>query len=607
MKKLAPKVKWYLGLIFLLFLLPADKLAAAEEGRQVFIREKPQAKTSSAEKRWALLVGIDKYEEADITPLNFSVSDVRQIYRILIDPKIGGFEKENVVLLSSDASEEYLKPTRNNILAKLNNFLCALPSENDLVLIYFCGHGIEENGKSYLLPVDATMDLLEDSAISLERVNQILNRIPSKRQVVVLDSCHSGSLGRSGPSKMGDDFEKFLSSGEGRVTLSSCKANEVSYEWSEEKHGVFTYFLAEGLKGKADENHDGCITVTDLHNYTWDKVRRWAAVRNKKQTPTMQSNVAGDIALVAFAEPTPIPTPQPSPSPTSVPTPFVVITPPPASKLVILPLSASPQVTHASVAYISQPEKLSGEAMEETLTVPAQAPYSVALQHGFFLISESVVVTLKGRTFKYEKISGEPGTFQYSLSSLGVLTLSEAEAGKELVVRYRYRPEKVALFPLQNRSKDPKASEIVGARLSDFLSFLGCRVVSAPAELVGEQAVSSGEEPLPEKLVQKIRETAGAESILTGEVLEYDKKINLVDFMIVGPFAPKRLSVKLALRLYEAKDGKLIWKGVFPGEKDEKVLAALEGKKKPQDDMERIVRELFSSYLGQKASEGEKR
>ncbi|HEX8833931.1 MAG TPA: hypothetical protein VF719_07005, partial [Abditibacteriaceae bacterium] len=84
---------------------------------------------------------------------------------------------------------------------------------------------------------------------------------------------------------------------EGRVTLASCNADEKSYEDSEKKHGVFTYFLAKGLKGDADTNGDGLVGVGELHVYVRRAVIDWGQRSGRRQTPRVQMNVSGEIVL----------------------------------------------------------------------------------------------------------------------------------------------------------------------------------------------------------------------------------------------------------------------------------------------------------------------
>ena len=55
----------------------------------------------NAAKQWAVLVGIDTYQDESITPLRCCVADIRAFHEALIHPEIGGFPPENVYLMTN--------------------------------------------------------------------------------------------------------------------------------------------------------------------------------------------------------------------------------------------------------------------------------------------------------------------------------------------------------------------------------------------------------------------------------------------------------------------------------------------------------------------------
>jgi hypothetical protein len=92
--------------------------------------------------------------------------------------------------------------------------------------------------------------------------------------------------------------EELYRQSEGFAILGSCKMDQVSYDFDEKNHGVFSYFLLEGLKGPADGNQDGIITVPDANNYVATKTRQWCLKTGLQQTPTLSYNVAGEFIFV---------------------------------------------------------------------------------------------------------------------------------------------------------------------------------------------------------------------------------------------------------------------------------------------------------------------
>jgi uncharacterized caspase-like protein len=91
-----------------------------------------------------------------------------------------------------------------------------------------------------------------------------------------------------------ENFLARLSKGKGRIVLSASKASEVSEEREDLGHGVFTYYLLEGLRGSADADRDGVITVDEAYGYVSKKVPE---VTGQNQHPVKKGEVEGQLVL----------------------------------------------------------------------------------------------------------------------------------------------------------------------------------------------------------------------------------------------------------------------------------------------------------------------
>jgi uncharacterized caspase-like protein len=85
-----------------------------------------------------------------------------------------------------------------------------------------------------------------------------------------------------------------IATGKGRVILTASGANEVSGEDDDLRHGVFTYFLLEGLRGKADTDRDSIITVDEVYRYVSREVPR---ATGQEQHPVKKGIVEGQLIL----------------------------------------------------------------------------------------------------------------------------------------------------------------------------------------------------------------------------------------------------------------------------------------------------------------------
>jgi uncharacterized caspase-like protein len=259
--------------------------------------------------RWAVVIGVGAYESPGIPKLRYTVSDAEAIYQVLTGP--AGFKKERVLLLT-DTTER--KPTVRNIRWALGTFLSRSAKKEDTVLIFFAGHGapetdprgLERDGLAkYLIPSDADPDDLYSSALPMDELQTVFGRIEAERVVAFLDACYSGAAGgrtfgsgRTRSGSMDDLFLERLTRSRGRVIITASRPTELSVELSEFGHGIFTYYLIQGLKGAADYNRDGIVTLQELYGYVEQQVTVKARAVGGNQHPVMKGELEGALPLV---------------------------------------------------------------------------------------------------------------------------------------------------------------------------------------------------------------------------------------------------------------------------------------------------------------------
>jgi len=259
--------------------------------------------------RWAVVIGTGRYESPEIPRLRYTVPDAEALYEVLIGP--GGFKKEHVLLIT-DRTEK--KPTLRNLKWSLGTFLARSAKKDDTVVIFFAGHGapevdqrgVERDGfAKYLVPSDAEPDDLYSSGLPMDELNTIFARIEAERVVVFLDACYSGAAGgRTFASKktrsahVDDLFLERLTQSKGRAIVTASRATEVSIELPELGHGIFTYYLVQGLKGAADLNRDGIVSLQELYEYVEREVAQKSRSVGGNQHPVMKGELEGSLPLV---------------------------------------------------------------------------------------------------------------------------------------------------------------------------------------------------------------------------------------------------------------------------------------------------------------------
>jgi hypothetical protein len=248
---------------------------------------------------WAVVVGINDYPR--LPKLKYAVNDAEAFYRLLVEEN--RVPPENVTLLTNE------KASLVNLRSTLGTRIKNAARENDMVIIFFAGHGATERDaaspdgdglEKYLLPFDTDPADLYTTAMPMVEVGRILNRIRSDRLVFIADACYSGGSGGRTISVTGiraniaDGFLERVAGGRGKVIITASSANEVSVEKDELQHGVFTYYLLEGLRGRADLDRDAMITVDEAYRYVYEQV---PAATGQEQHPVKKGAVEGSLVL----------------------------------------------------------------------------------------------------------------------------------------------------------------------------------------------------------------------------------------------------------------------------------------------------------------------
>ena len=278
-------------------LLVASVQAQTEKGISVVRRVEIQEERA---RRWGVLIGVDKYEdEVGIGCLKSCAADMKLLHYILTGPN-GGFSAENVLLMTADAEDPGHRPTYSNIVTMVPRWL-EDASEQDDILIAFSGHGVAENGEAYLLPSTARRGNLRLTAVPLDFFRKWIEDCKAARKVLILDACHAGA-GKDAPA-MSDAFKEELAKGAGFVKLASCGPDQKSNEDPALEspiargHGVFTYYLAEGLQGGGDYDRDGRVDADEAYRYAYTKTNAWARGKGLRQDPMKSGSVTGVMTI----------------------------------------------------------------------------------------------------------------------------------------------------------------------------------------------------------------------------------------------------------------------------------------------------------------------
>ncbi|WP_214105302.1 caspase family protein [Acrocarpospora catenulata] len=241
----------------------------------------------------ALLIAADRFTDPGLNRLRAPVHDVSRLAEVLGDAAVGGFDVHQVA--NRPASE---------VAEEIEGFFSA-GKRGDLLLLYLSCHGIKDTaGRLYFAMPNTRLDRLAATGLSSVFVNEQMTHSRSDQIVLLLDCCYSGAFADGFAQRTAPQIDLDRFRGRGRIVISSSSALEYSYEANTGVFAqvgapsIFTNALVEGLRtGDADLDADGLISVDELYDYVFDRVRR----DTPNQTPEKVGSVRGDIVIARSA------------------------------------------------------------------------------------------------------------------------------------------------------------------------------------------------------------------------------------------------------------------------------------------------------------------
>ncbi len=229
---------------------------------------------SPVEKCWAINVGLSKYATSSqkMPNLEYAVNDSREFTSVL---------KNNMNWSSSRVKQLVnSKATKSNIIMALKNCLKKI-NKNDLFLLYWSGHGYadpEDSDKTYLACYDTNINKPQ-TGLLMKTVINMIKESKVKNVIIIVDTCYAGGMltGTRGFAVKQISNTNRRDQPAGWIYMLATEKDRKTVEDKNWKHGAFTYYLLEGLKGKADAykgvgKRDKQISLGELRAYIVDKV-----------------------------------------------------------------------------------------------------------------------------------------------------------------------------------------------------------------------------------------------------------------------------------------------------------------------------------------------
>ncbi len=252
--------------------------------------------------KYALIIATEKHKYANFPELKKSHADADSILDLLCQH--GGFNSKNVKVLNHDESSHEVRIEVAHFFKKRKR--------DDLLLFYFAGHGERPDNETLCLILsDTDPDAIPETSIDCGRLRKVMDQSRSKRQLLLLDCCYSGSFAgvRSGSQITESDFATTHSDafkerqGEGRFIITATDATTVAREVMdgvpERENALFTQAIVDAVASGEASDEFGAITVQSLYRSIKEKVEEDS---NHQQKPRL-INPTGEGDLLIFDSP----------------------------------------------------------------------------------------------------------------------------------------------------------------------------------------------------------------------------------------------------------------------------------------------------------------
>ena len=226
---------------------------------------------------WA--VGISNYPAEDLTNLTYADKDARdfvETVQSVSSPEL--YDHTDCNLIPQE------KADRETLYSGLRELRRKVRAE-DVVILYFSGHGVQDGDDAYFMTVDASADKPYNglSFLDIRKECEYMTRDKFCKVIIIMDACHSGAMyGLKGVEK------PITIAGPGVIGMYSSTQSERSAENDKAQNGLFTKALLEGIKGEAADK-EGKITISALFNYILKNV--------EGQDPLLENKMGGEVVV----------------------------------------------------------------------------------------------------------------------------------------------------------------------------------------------------------------------------------------------------------------------------------------------------------------------
>jgi hypothetical protein len=210
---------------------------------------------------YLLSIGLSSYREQHVAARKYAALDAEMVATYF--QSLGGLPKNNVRLLQDWSA---LRP---DIEEALLDWLPSRITKESIVTVYFAGQAVVSmNGETFLIPYDGAVES-PSRLYPLKDLETALGRLKAKQVLFIFDGTvlKNGAVGKGKPTS-----PKWVGQNESVIHLIATTGFGKSLESDSMRHGLYTYYFLRALRGEADLDRNGEVTVGEATAYIHRKV-----------------------------------------------------------------------------------------------------------------------------------------------------------------------------------------------------------------------------------------------------------------------------------------------------------------------------------------------
>ncbi|UVT14789.1 MAG: caspase family protein [Nitrospira sp.] len=252
-----------------------------------------QASTLQQRHIYLVSIGLSSYLDRRILSRKYASRDAETVARYF--QTFGGVPSSNIHLLVD------WKAFHSHMEKAFSGWLRSQPTSGAVVIVYFSGHAmVSQAGEVMLIPYDGASTAT--TLYPLKAIESVLAKLNAKQAILIFD----GNVSQlQGGSEMNVTPRWDLTGGN---TIRLIAGEGLSHRLDDDshQHGLFTYYLLRGLRGEADSNRNGEVTLGEITDYvrqkvTWASKSQFESVQRPQVIPALKAGAtAASLVLTAL-------------------------------------------------------------------------------------------------------------------------------------------------------------------------------------------------------------------------------------------------------------------------------------------------------------------